>query len=456
MDKKKVSEKAISDLLFMFLLFVFTLAIIPWEIRKVSFGIMASFIANGMLSYIMIVNSTRNRAYSLEAMHWIFYYFFFFFAALIQYMKGVFPWGLYPTDEEIINTNVMIFLWGMCFATGSMLSPNKRRNEKYIESYKPDVIIVCCFIAIVITLFTVKKVGFTNLFAKSTSKLFTDYSPLEMLRINSFRSFVTFNAAICVQNYKRTGHGCIWLVISFVCVLIYCFPTGISRFNAAAIYIGLLILMIPRLGKEKMFLYIFIFSFVIIFPFMNAFRNNSFNDVDIYIAFKNVFRNIQDDYTAGDYDAYSMVIQTIRYIREVGVAWGKQFLGNLLFFVPREFWYNKPVGSGYTIMAALGRQFKNVSEPLPAEFYFNFGIFGIIIGGFMCAYVIKRIDFAYWNNYNSEKKRFLDLFYPFMIALFFFMMRGDFLSTFSYFMAFYVVAKIMYILSSNMNLTEEK
>ena len=180
---------------------------------------------------------------------------------------------------------------------------------------------------------------------------------------------------------------------------------------------------------------------------MDAFRNNAFENVNFVKAFQNIFKDFTLYYTEGHFDAYSMLIQTLRYVKIHGIEWGRQLLGNVLFFIPRKFWENKPVGSGYTIMESLGRQFKNVSEPLLAEGYINFSIVGLLVFGFLLGMVSKMLDEFFWKNAGNENNdtyTYLDIIYPFGMMFLFFIMRGDMLSSISYFTAYIAISLLLY------------
>ena len=39
----------------------------------------------------------------------------------------------------------------------------------------------------------------------------------------------------------------------------------------------------------------------------------------------------------------------INYVSDYGITYGNQLFGSLFFFVPREYWYDKPLNSGKLI-----------------------------------------------------------------------------------------------------------
>jgi hypothetical protein len=97
-----------------------------------------------------------------------------------------------------------------------------------------------------------------------------------------------------------------------------------------------------------------------------------------------------------DMDAYMQIASTYSYIAERpdDLRWGMNFLGALLFFVPRSLWPEKPIGSGEIVSSALGYHYNNVSCPLPAEAFIAFGWLGCIVIMSLFGLMIGRIETA--------------------------------------------------------------
>ena len=86
-----------------------------------------------------------------------------------------------------------------------------------------------------------------------------------------------------------------------------------------------------------------------------------------------------------------------KYVEEFGISWGNQLLGAILFFVPRSIWPSKPLGTGHTAIVALDQHyFSNVSAPLIAEGYVNFGIVGVVLFALAAGWIFRKLDSAFW------------------------------------------------------------
>jgi hypothetical protein len=148
----------------------------------------------------------------------------------------------------------------------------------------------------------------------------------------------------------------------------------------------------------------------------------------------------------GDFDAYEIFIHTVQYVSELGTTYGKQIFGALLFWLPRSLWVNKPIGSGAFIASYLSQYFNvenfNVSNLLISEFFINFHILGVILGSILYGIITGWLDKAYFYltkyrlSQNSEKIEFYSKLYPFLLGLYLFNLRGDFMSSFAYAIGF--------------------
>ena len=165
---------------------------------------------------------------------------------------------------------------------------------------------------------------------------------------------------------------------------------------------------------------------------MNAFRGIYTEDVT-WDFIKKSMGTISNNFATADYDAYTMLVYTIRYTREYGITWGRQLLGVLLFFVPRSMWNEKPGGSGATIIEQMAPSYinPNVSCPIIGEGVMNFGFVGVVIFAIALSKVISSLDDAYWNTWRYSDC-FEKLMYPVMVLFALFLFRGDLMSSFAY------------------------
>jgi hypothetical protein len=97
-----------------------------------------------------------------------------------------------------------------------------------------------------------------------------------------------------------------------------------------------------------------------------------------------------------DYDQVGMFANHISYADDGhGHTWGRQLSGSALFFVPRAVWENKPMDSGVLVGEWMGTNNTNLSSPLWAELWLDFGPLGMTAGLFAVGYGAARADRRY-------------------------------------------------------------
>lgn len=356
---------------------------IPWQnLPEKDFSVIASFALNGFVWGTLLFYELTKRPYSLLIIHWLFCFLFFFCIAFAQYMYGYFPWIVSRSDELLLQTNLLLLAWTVFVWTGYKLSLNK------IDLNLPKISIqIPTWLLISLTGFTVVNMGYRvgtvgigNLLARSTAQVSygIESSAMGLLAGHVLQALAFFAAVLSFVAYKQKHKGIILVGITFMCLFVSYFPTALSRYAAAAIYGGLLLIMFNSLRKNRVFIVTLLVGFIVILPFLNAFRGTSFQEIDILSTIQRVFEHLADDWLAGDYDAYSMLTLTVEHIQHYGITWGMQLLGVLLFWVPRTWWLTKPIGTGAFVSTQLGWQFTNLSAPLPAEGLINLG------GGISC------------------------------------------------------------------------
>ena len=212
--------------------------------------------------------------------------------------------------------------------------------------------------------------------------------------------------------------------IMFIFIIIAIFftaPTSVARFLAVSLYIPVLLIFFKFFDKKYIIHFCSIAGIMVILPFLDKFRYFSYEKFNFEINYDFLFE--------GHFDAYQNFVRliSINYI-----SYGSQLLGSLLFFIPRKFWEEKPIGSG-AFLAELGHlNFSNISMPFIGEGFINFSVFGSIIFMFILGLICGMMDKYYWSlKYQIKQHSFFYLYYL-CLGLLLFVMRGDFLSGFAY------------------------
>lgn len=399
------------------------------------------FMVNAVLWVTMLCRSLVIHPYSLQIIHWFFFLFFFFFAALIQYMNRAFPWVGMLSDETVLFGNIIALVWSVFFILGGKIKVNNKCPINAIKKFSQKQIPLDCGIAMVVIMiicvliatYSIATTGFVNLLARSTANTsWSDNSSIDMVFSHATRAFCTFSALFSVHIVRKTGRFRFRAVIILICLLITAFPTGVARYAMASIYGALFITLFPSLKKNRFFIIVFMVGFVVVLPFLNSFRNLAFEDVNIILSLKKAVQKIPIAWLAEDYDAFTTMCMAIDQVWHSGISFFYQLLGVILFFVPRTIWPSKPVGSGHTVAKSVGMSFTNISMPLPGEGYLNFGIVGVALFAFFVGFASSRFDKSFWITGPSDESRNIDLIYPVIMLMFFFICRGDLLSSWAY------------------------
>jgi hypothetical protein len=125
-------------------------------------------------------------------------------------------------------------------------------------------------------------------------------------------------------------------------------------------------------------------ALIVVFPVMDYFRYTSTQNLDK--------ANPLNAFVSPDYDSFANVVNGYLIAQREGIEVGRQFLGVMLFWVPRAVWVDKPVDTGMYLAQSRGYPVVNLSAPLWIELYFNGGFLLLIIAMFALGYVLHAWD----------------------------------------------------------------
>lgn len=387
--------------------------------------------------------------FSLNNMHWIFVLIQFFYAAIAQISTNKFPWKTIFTELELVKTTSIILLWCVVYFITSMIKrgpisdwitveDRSKLNDLKIKDYK--IIQIMFLASTAIFVYSVLRYGGSLLSTRdSYSSALTNSGQIYFLVFNTtFRAFVLSTLCISLwcddKEYPRLK---LYRLLLLLYVVVLYFPTNSGRLWIMVVYMGL-VLTIKYKFKNKFTMYFIVLVGIVFFAsIIEVFRYAVTNPAGVISAVIKEF-DLSARFSNGDFDCYTMIGRTIRYISENSITWGKQFLSAILFFVPRAIWSGKSVGSGAFVIGAQGADFTNVSSPMPAEGLINFGIFGVIILSWLVSRVCVYIDYNACSFRSKQNILVRNSFawniqyiYCPLVGYFYILLRGDLLSTFS-------------------------
>ena len=164
-------------------------------------------------------------------------------------------------------------------------------------------------------------------------------------------------------------------------------PISNSRYWALSVLFGLIMPLI-RFRKSLFNLAIIggILAAILVFPLSDVTRRKA--GADAVLQADSVWHMI----STKDYDQFSMLANTLSFTGDAGFAWGYQFLGPVLFWVPRGIWPTKPLDSGVEVGLWMSSANVNLSSPLWAEAWINFGVPGVVVTLALLGLVSRRFD----------------------------------------------------------------
>lgn len=411
------------------------------------------FFTSSIIQVISIYNifSRGHEPYSLEKMFYLFSLFFFGVAPLLQSFDNSKFWYYRPLLEyEYFFMNILvIFIIILYKIIYNFFRKTIQRPqlEKKLNSFRvPDKItftnsLLLIFLSL-LAFFIVFASNNFNIFpmllrggelvADAMRDVEVDDSPTKWLIVNNFVRPISI---MCFLYYaiSKEKNKVIFAVLGLL-ALITCFPAAVPRFAAAAMYIPVMLILFSFVRQKNVFSLIFVGGLLVLFPFLNVFRN--FGDENSE-KFKLDFKM----FTEAHFDSYQ---NFALLVSNDLITYGKQLLGVFLFWVPRSVWPEKPMGTGAYTAEKLNFFFSNVAANYFAEGYVNFGYIGVILFLLFLAYQTALVDKAYWEAERRVTGDFFSVLYMISLGFLFFILRGDMLSSVAYLCGFLFAAIFVY------------
>ncbi|RCG26449.1 hypothetical protein DTL70_06895 [Streptomyces diacarni] len=130
---------------------------------------------------------------------------------------------------------------------------------------------------------------------------------------------------------------------------------------------------------------------LVVFPFADRFRYEEGTERPSRST-----DSLLEPLTMKDYDQVGMVANTVTFVGSgEGHSLGRQLSGTALFFVPRSVWKDKPHDPGTRVGTWMGMPYPNLSSPLWAELWLDFGPYGMALGFAAVGYGAARADRRY-------------------------------------------------------------
>ncbi|MCC5895584.1 MAG: oligosaccharide repeat unit polymerase [Alkalibacterium sp.] len=388
---------------------------------------------------------------SLNKINWYFLLIFLVIIPFYQLTSGYAPRSMHLTEYEIIFTNVLILLW----CIGYYLSYNLKQTELRVMTGESLVLpksksfyLFIVIVSVLCLAYESATTGFANLFIRGTSDFDEDTFGIMIYFLT--RSIPAISLAIYLWTIKkkiRILPKYQMYTLSFLLFLVTFIlnnPVTLSRFLIGAIYMGLLISIFDiSLFKGKRFDILLIFSIVIIFPLMYALK---FYTIEQIMSPEYTLEI--NNYNSVDFDAFQMIGRTIRFVETYGYQYGRQLRSVLFFFMPRDILDIKGIPSGQLVATIQNVSYTNLSSPIVAEGFIDFGIAGVILYSLVFGRIAKFFDYkTYTLKKDSTNIYFIEITFSFLIGYLVYIYRGALQPTFLRLMGFFLFLIVIYAMN---------
>ncbi len=286
----------------------------------------------------------------------------------------------------------------------SRIRKSRRRSDVAIEA-GPAVDVPAAELSAsgvgIAVFFCIAVVGIAAPFAYKSVESQGTISP-GLLVMNRFLLFMPSATMLIILNETiRSGKKvafsrvCV-LGLLFLLVLITQNPYTEKRNALGPIYIGLLLVGFQGFfASRTRRMQLLIAAMVLIFPASSIFTHNHQQTLGS-LSMSQFTDAIAEHYFSINYDSWANIYTAIEYVQVHGLQWGHQLMGSLLFFVPSAIWTTKPLASGIFLANYLinnyAMWFTNLSAPIVAEGYLDFGYVGVICNAVVTAVVVILLN----------------------------------------------------------------
>jgi oligosaccharide repeat unit polymerase len=437
----------LSTLTFVLLSFVVPLYLY-FDIQNFIFNrnILLAWLIVSYVAFQLSVLITKNKEKVLELTFWIFTYVFLGICPLVQLTGEQFPWIGNYSQFEITKCLFIVILGILCYQFGLIWAKGrnpygKEQSQEAANQFTMNKFVRIAFFILFIgfALISIGS-GFQSLFLPRNAMVGGEVEMKSLGLITDQFSKVPLFVCLLIgiwmwKKQKLTKwYGYFIVVLLFITNLVISNPISNARYWFGAVVLSLILIIVPwsKIGIGR-WSYAYLAIFLIIFPYTDLFRNQLDASLEIHKVTDIIMKK-------GDYDAFQMVLNTSEYTEIVGILPGRQLLSTLFFWIPRSIWHSKPYSSGQEIGEGIGYKFTNLSCPLWAESYVNFGYIGVVIIFILLGYTTTKLQNRYIASKDRSEITLSQILVPFLSAFQIFLLRGDLQNAFTYLSVFLVLA----------------
>lgn len=380
------------------------------------FASQAYLIASGLAFFGSILSRGRGAP---DFMVSFFCFLFLALPARAQISAGVFPWSASLSIEDQIDTYALIAVSQLSYLLARSLveqfvrpaAPEPLRDDRAAALYFRWWALGFALVAVLFAALAGPERVFRTRFAEFELEN-TGFQEQLLMMARSLILLATVMFFFLARNtpdplLRRSNVIAAWLIVPVFLIVNY--PPGLPRFLLIGGFLAVSLVFVdfrkPAVKASiALIAVVLLFS---VFPVLKILAQPDSTVNDVLAAATNV--NIETYILRVDFDAYMQIVSTITYLKEGNpLRYGSNFLGVVLFFVPRAIWPGKPMPSGDIVSSTLGYVYNNVSSPLQAESLLGFGVLGPMVIFALLGAQLARVDVrnAGWARFEHRAMSF--------------------------------------------------
>lgn len=332
------------------------------------------------------------------------FYFAFFVAlpAVVQIDRRRFPFGSIYTDSEL-NAGFLVFALGQLCLVAAVATVGRHRRRSSASAHRAAMTdgaadlkraarigVGIAFVGAVVAALAGPERIFATRFDETGSVVMGEGIETQLIFVA--RAFALVGVLLCTAAVKRTPRGLRAnvsgkLIVAAAVATVVNFPPALPRFQLLGIALAIAVLLINF--QRPITKLIFTFGATLFLLYLFSTIKDLTNGISLEAIGQ---RDVRDYLVTVDFDSYKQVVDTVIYFSSNPLRWGENFLGAILFWVPRALWPDKAVHTGELVSSGLGYPFTNVSNPLPAEAFASWGIVGTVLIMLVIGAVIGKVE----------------------------------------------------------------
>lgn len=166
-------------------------------------------------------------------------------------------------------------------------------------------------------------------------------------------------------------------------------PYNSARFFLVASWLPIVLLLFEgKVGYKTVYLFIALGIFLVM-PILSVTTRFGTQGSDEFVV------DFSDLFKIKDVDIFETLVYMVNYIEHIGYQFGQNILAIILFFVPRNWWSEKPIMGGLNIGWDLYDRgvanTPNLSFFIGGDLFMDFSWWGVAIGGYFLGYIFYKL-----------------------------------------------------------------